>query len=315
MRYYYDASGFISSATVYTLSNGNVTGTYTYLYRTNIQGDVVGVYSTDGTLLVSYVYDAWGNFQEITHTSSQDTAIASSLPFHYRSYYYDAETNLYYLNTRYYDPQIGRFINADDISYLGANGDLEGYNLYAYCSNNPVMGYDPMGTWNWRNFWDGVVTAVSVVAGVVVASITDNVLAGVATTGAINNAVNAVYYNWISDGDSIIDESRTIDGEDVSYYVDDDGGFRYINRWDRLDYTKNQTEDEFYNLNALRYYGEYNVHMYGWMLSGWAYEKDIFLFSSLAKSSIKADVDPHNGEEGKNAWRNIFYYALGLLGI
>ena len=58
-----------------------------------------------------------------------------------------------------------------------------------------------------------------------------------------------------------------------------------------------------------------DVHMYGWKLSGWAYEKDIFLFSSLDKSFIKADVDPHNGEEGKNAWRNIFYYALGFLGI
>ena len=71
--------------------------------------------------------------------------MASDLPFRYRGYYFDEEINLYYLNTRYYDASIGRFINADDISYLGANGDLQGFNLYAYCSNNPVMGYDHMG--------------------------------------------------------------------------------------------------------------------------------------------------------------------------
>ncbi|MBQ7907587.1 MAG: RHS repeat-associated core domain-containing protein, partial [Clostridia bacterium] len=68
-------------------------------------------------------------------------------PFRYRGYYQDEETGFYYLNSRYYDPQVKRFLNADDPSYLGANGDLQAYNLYAYCSNNPVMGYDPLGRW------------------------------------------------------------------------------------------------------------------------------------------------------------------------
>ena len=77
--------------------------------------------------------------------TTTEAAIASSLPFRYRSYYYDTELGMYYLNTRYYDPNIGRFINADDILYLGANGDLQGFNLYAYCSNNPVMFYDSNG--------------------------------------------------------------------------------------------------------------------------------------------------------------------------
>ena len=182
IRYYYDASGFISSATVYILSNGNVTGTYTYLYRTNIQGDVVGIYTTDGTLLASYVYDAWGNFTETVHSTTTEATIASSLPFRYRSYYYDAELGMYYLNTRYYDPQIGRFINVDDLSNLGANGDLEGYNLYAYCSNNPVMGYDPNGEFSFLAM--GIFIGVSVVIGGVAGAITSactggNVLEGV----------------------------------------------------------------------------------------------------------------------------------------
>jgi len=113
-----------------------VTGTYTYLYRTNIQGDVLGVYNTEGTLLVSYVYDAWGNFTETVHNTTTEATIASSLPFRYRSYYYDTETNLYYLNTRYYDPQVGRFINAD--GQLNTSLGILGLNQFSYCLNNPV---------------------------------------------------------------------------------------------------------------------------------------------------------------------------------
>ena len=95
-------------------------------------------------------YDAWGNF-----TSSLDTIqsfptseqlAAEGTGFRYRGYYYDTETGLYYLNARYYDSAIHRFVNRDDISYLGATGDFNSYNLYAYCSNNPVMYVDPMGT-------------------------------------------------------------------------------------------------------------------------------------------------------------------------
>ena len=76
-------------------------------------------------------------------------------PFRYRGYYYDIETGLYYLNSRYYDPEIGRFISPDDISYLGANGDLISYNLYAYCSNNPVNYQDPTGL-SWKSFWESI---------------------------------------------------------------------------------------------------------------------------------------------------------------
>ena len=65
-------------------------------------------------------------------------------PFRYRSYYYDEETDLYYLQTRYYDPEVGRFLSQDDVSYL-APDNINGLNLYAYCSNNPVMNVDPTG--------------------------------------------------------------------------------------------------------------------------------------------------------------------------
>ena len=70
--------------------------------------------------------------------------IAVATPFRYRGYYYDNETSLYYLNSRYYDSANARFINAD--GYINANGDLQGFNMFAYCSNNPVMFVDPNGT-------------------------------------------------------------------------------------------------------------------------------------------------------------------------
>ena len=80
--------------------------------------------------------------------------LAESNPFLYRGYYYDRETGFYYLRSRYYDPVIGRFINAD--SHVNANGDLLGYNMYAYCSNNPVMNVDPGGDGFLSDIWDAI---------------------------------------------------------------------------------------------------------------------------------------------------------------
>ena len=92
-------------------------------------------------------------------------SLASTLgvqnPFRYRGYVYDQETGLYYLQTRYYDPELGRFISADDLSYLGAGGELLGYNLFAYCGNNPVNRTDPDGT-DWQDvFAVGIIVAAT----------------------------------------------------------------------------------------------------------------------------------------------------------
>ena len=87
---------------------------------------------------------------DITENMSYNNSVAKLNPFRYRGYYYDAGTGLYYLNSRYYDPSIGRFINADDISYIQPT-DINGLNLFAYCANNPIMRNDPEGTawWHW----------------------------------------------------------------------------------------------------------------------------------------------------------------------
>ena len=88
-------------------------------------------------------YDAWGNFITTYYSTIGTNYYAYYNPFRYRGYYYDSETGLYYLQSRYYKPQWGRFLNAD--VHVNANGDLIGFNMYAYCSNNPVMYTDPTG--------------------------------------------------------------------------------------------------------------------------------------------------------------------------
>lgn len=84
-------------------------------------------------------------FKIIYNESSQNNKLIAEInPFRYRGYYYDIETGLYYLNSRYYDPSTGRFINADGLNFLEQD-KINGLNLYAYCGNNPVMNIDPNG--------------------------------------------------------------------------------------------------------------------------------------------------------------------------
>ena len=100
--------------------------------------------------MVEYKYDAWGDHKiELSEAMYQELAKAN--PIRYRGYYYDEETGLYYLKSRYYDPETGRFITIDDISYLDPE-TINGLNLYAYCGNNPVMNVDPNGTFFWMIF-------------------------------------------------------------------------------------------------------------------------------------------------------------------
>lgn len=114
-----------------------------YYYVRNLQGDVVQIRSIYGTAVVEYTYDAWGNVLSIS--GDYAGSLGKTNPIRYRGYFYDFETGFYYLQSRYYDPQVRRFISADDPEMLGANGTFIGYNLYAYCDNNPVMYVDSNG--------------------------------------------------------------------------------------------------------------------------------------------------------------------------
>ena len=116
----------------------------TYYYSRNIQGDVVYICDDYG-YVASYTYDAWGNVVNISGMREAHIALANANPIRYRGYYYDTETGFYYLQSRYYDPETGRFISAD--GQLAAGSDLTGLNLFAYCGNNPVNRKDPNGQW------------------------------------------------------------------------------------------------------------------------------------------------------------------------
>ena len=120
-----------------------------YYYVLNAQGDVIALLNADGTLAASYNYGAWGNYS-VHGADGKKTTDATFIghinPLRYRGYYYDRETRLYYLQSRYYDFANCRFINADTFATTDANGFLSA-NMFAYCENNPVNGCDPSGEW------------------------------------------------------------------------------------------------------------------------------------------------------------------------
>jgi len=119
---------------------------HTCFFEKNLLGDIVAVYNSSGTVIGTYIYDAWGEctYKQSAAASALERNIARYYnPFRYRGYFYDVETKLYYLQTRYYNPGWCRFINAD--GYINANGDMLGYNMFAYCGNNPIMNIDPNG--------------------------------------------------------------------------------------------------------------------------------------------------------------------------
>ena len=100
--------------------------------------------TASGEVVVEYSYDPWGNILAVT--GSLASTLGADNPFRYRSYYYDTESCFYYLNSRYYDAKVCRFVNAD-LVVAGVGGDLRGYNLYTYCFNNPVNRRDLSGNW------------------------------------------------------------------------------------------------------------------------------------------------------------------------
>ena len=167
--YLYDADGSPIGMQYRNASYGE--GQFdTYWFEKNLQGDVVAVYNQAGTKLISYTYDAWGN-SSVSYYNSGASTTATYNPFRYRGYYLDSESGFYYLNSRYYDPAIGRFITADKFSTIKASSfELTDKNLYAYCDNNPVTRTDDGGAF-WETVFDVVSLAFSVVD--VVANPTD----------------------------------------------------------------------------------------------------------------------------------------------
>ena len=131
-----------------------------YWFYKNLQGDIISIANAGGDVIAKYTYDAWGKVCSIIDTDgnaiTDSTNIAIINPFRYMGYYYDTEIGMYYLQSRYYDPSVGRFINADDADYLEANKGFLGNNLFAYCENNPVNTTDSTGYYSdstWPLLW------------------------------------------------------------------------------------------------------------------------------------------------------------------
>ena len=132
MRFFYDSTG---------KRVGFANGTMLFYYLYNLQGDVIAIVrAATGQIVAKYSYDAWG---KCTVTNAAGYAVGDKNPFRYRGYVYDNETGLYYLNSRYYNPTWGRFINADE--YLSAGENLLSTNVFAYCYCDPINLKDPNG--------------------------------------------------------------------------------------------------------------------------------------------------------------------------
>ena len=156
LRYLYDESNSPVGFGIYYPTAASPYWQY-YYFGKNLQGDVIALYRSDynstsktytPTLVATYTYDPWGTpigiFDANGSTISQTAYhVAAYNPFRYRGYRYDGDTRLYYLKSRYYDPAIGRFINAD--GFYSTNQGFAGYNMFAYCNNNPTQNTDPSG--------------------------------------------------------------------------------------------------------------------------------------------------------------------------
>ena len=153
-----------------------------YYYIFNVQGDVIGILNQSGSQIVSYQYDPWGKVLSVS--GSEASTIGQINPIRYRGYYYDTETGFYYLQSLYYDPTTRRFLNVD--SQLSGTAQVQGYNLFAYCLNNPIMMIDSTG--NWPKWVDGVLTVLSG-AGQVIAGAALGAAANWTGVGAVAGAL------------------------------------------------------------------------------------------------------------------------------
>ena len=211
LEFIYDASGV--AGVVY---QGN-----TYFYQKDIFNNITKILDENGSIIVQYTYDAWGNHAVLDGNGQEigDAAhIGNKNPFRYRSYYFDTETGLYYLKSRYYDPEICRFITIDNISYIDPE-TINGLNLYAYCLNNPVNMYDENGDMpKWLSWLLVGIVAIAAIAAIVVGTVVTGGIAGGLVsaaligvgTGALSGMAGSVISQGVTQGWNNINPEKVL---------------------------------------------------------------------------------------------------------
>ncbi len=280
----------------------------TYYYIRTLTGEITKIVNSAKEVVGEYYYDAYGN---IISMSSED-GIAEINPIRYKGYYYDQETNLYYCKSRYYSPEISRWISRDEIEYLDPSS-ITGCNLYVYCNNNPVMYVDENGNYA---FW--AICVISIL--VVVASIIQDVIISVE--------------NQVPSGEELIKEDEVImsSKNGIDYVIDSDG-LEVHAKWDKDEeswkiynsYLINNEDDmekictALYNLHPVptaknsTEYRTIDDMVYEWQEhnKGYLYSKrlpDGKLKNMGVEATMHVDINP--GDQGKNVyqlmWERIF---------
>ncbi len=215
MYFLYDSYGYLS------VIRKNDTS---YYPATNQKGDVVAIYDGYGEVVAKYEYDAWGNIlsikngnTDLTH-SDYSEHIANLNPIRYRGYYYDTDTKLYYLQSRYYNPELGRFLNADNYTDMD---NVIGGNVFAYCLNNPVNMSDHSGHFALpfiASFGAVLAETVSIIATAVVAAaiVTVAIVAVAAVADVVKTAVENHVENQ-TERDNSVYVMRSKDNNNVQY--------------------------------------------------------------------------------------------------
>ena len=167
VHYLYDANGVLKG--LRTVEAGGTVKNYYVV--TNTRGDVTQIYNEAGDLQAAYTYDSWGKILSIKDGAGNEVTSDSSIgklnSLRYRGYYYDDETGLFYVGSRYYNPEWGRFINADSTDVLTSSTDVPNWdkNLFAYCDNDPINRADHDGDrWRWSTAFKTVAVVATVVA-------------------------------------------------------------------------------------------------------------------------------------------------------
>ena len=187
-----------------------------YAYVKSLQGDIVAILDENGNTVVSYGYDAWG--APLWCTGELAETLGKVQPFRYRGYVFDEETGLYYLQSRYYNPRWGRFVNADAL--ITDNTGLLCQNLFAYCCNEPVRLEDSEGTWPWDTIVKSVIAVTVVVAVAAACALTAGaalVAVGATTSMAVSVGTVTAAAGIASGTMAVANEAITKPDEDWDY--------------------------------------------------------------------------------------------------